>query len=43
MAGYRVCFVKHWKVVVILLCGGDKATQSGDIATAKQMAQEVKG
>lgn len=41
--GYRVYFVKHGKVVVILLCGGDKATQSGDIATAKQMAQEVKG
>lgn len=41
--GYRVYFIKNGKVVVILLCGGDKATQSGDIATAKRMAKDAKG
>lgn len=41
--GYRVYFVRHGKAVVILLCGGDKATQSGDITTARQMAKDAKG
>ena len=41
--GYRVYFIKNGKVVVILLCGGDKSTQSGDIATAKRMAKDAKG
>lgn len=33
--GYRVYFGQVGEVVVLLLCGGDKRTQSRDIATAK--------
>lgn len=40
--GYRVYFLQQGKVVVILLCGGDKATQAADIAIAKQMAKGMK-
>lgn len=38
--GYRVYFVQHGRLVVILLCGGDKGSQSADIAKAKQLAKE---
>jgi putative addiction module killer protein len=37
--GYRVYFVQHGAVLVILLCGGDKSTQSADIRDAKQIAK----
>lgn len=40
--GYRVYFVKHDKVIVILLCGGDKTTQHRDIAIAKSLARKLK-
>ena len=33
--GYRVYFGRDGEKVVILLCGGDKASQSADIQTAK--------
>lgn len=36
--GYRVYFVNHSKVVIVLLCGGDKRTQDKDIKQAIQMA-----
>lgn len=39
--GYRVYFVTMGDTVVILLCGGDKSSQSRDIALAKQMAKEI--
>jgi putative addiction module killer protein len=39
--GYRVYFVQRGTVVVILLCGGDKATQARDIRAAIAMAKEV--
>lgn len=39
--GYRVYFVRRGKVIVILLCGGDKKTQRKDIATAQRMAKEA--
>lgn len=39
--GYRVYFVQDGDTVVILLCGGDKSSQSRDIAQAKQMAKEL--
>jgi putative addiction module killer protein len=38
--GYRLYFVQHGAVVVILLCGGTKQSQSADIATARTMAKE---
>lgn len=39
--GYRLYFVRRQQVVIILLCGGDKGSQSRDIAQAKIMAKEV--
>jgi putative addiction module killer protein len=39
--GYRVYFVKHGDVVVILLCGGDKGSQDRDIRRALEIAKEV--
>jgi putative addiction module killer protein len=38
--GYRVYFQKRGNTVVVLLCGGDKGTQSKDIMTAKRLAAE---
>ena len=40
--GYRVYFARRGKAVVILLCGGDKRTQSKDIATAQTLARQLK-
>lgn len=40
--GYRVYFVKRGKMLVILLCGGDKGSQERDIKRAKAMAKELK-
>ncbi|RJF92984.1 type II toxin-antitoxin system RelE/ParE family toxin [Sphingomonas cavernae] len=39
--GYRVYFVQRGEVVVILLCGGDKASQEGDIVKAKALAADL--
>ena len=39
--GYRVYFVQHGDVLVILLCGGDKRTQAKDIEAAKSMAKTI--
>ncbi|QHI99864.1 type II toxin-antitoxin system RelE/ParE family toxin [Xylophilus rhododendri] len=35
--GYRVYCGRHGKTVVLLLCGGDKASQASDITRAKEM------
>jgi putative addiction module killer protein len=40
--GYRVYYIRRDKVVYLLLCGGDKRTQSKDIAEAKRIAKEWK-
>ncbi len=40
-AGYRVYFTRRQRVIIILLCGGDKSTQSKDIASAKSMNQKI--
>lgn len=34
-AGYRLYYGKHGQALVILLCGGDKGSQSADISRAK--------
>jgi len=39
--GYRVYFVRRGDILVILLCGGDKASQSRDIARAMAMADQL--
>ena len=39
--GYRVYFVQRGKVLIILLCGGDKSSQTRDIKWAKQLAQDM--
>ena len=36
--GYRVYFVRRGNALIILLCGGDKATQAKDIKSAKALA-----
>lgn len=38
--GLRIYFSRDGEMIVILLCGGDKSTQSRDIARAKALAQE---
>lgn len=39
--GYRVYFTHRAGRIVLLLCGGDKGSQSRDIARAKQLAAEL--
>jgi putative addiction module killer protein len=39
--GYRVYFVSRGTQLIVLLCGGDKKTQTADIETAKQLAKEI--
>jgi len=38
--GYRVYFLQRGLVAVVLLCGGDKGTQSADIKRAIRLAQD---
>jgi putative addiction module killer protein len=39
--GYRLYFTRRGEQIVVLLCGGDKSSQSRDIAFAKQMAKDL--
>lgn len=39
--GYRAYFMRRGEALILLLCGGDKSTQSADIAAAKQLAKEI--
>jgi len=40
--GYRIYYRQHKRVVIILLIGGDKSTQSADIVKAKSIWKEIK-
>lgn len=40
-AGYRVYFTMRNNVVIVLLAGGDKSSQTADIKRAKKLAKEV--
>lgn len=39
--GYRVYFTRRQERLILLLCGGDKSSQSRDIRRAVAMAQEL--
>ncbi|CBW75561.1 Hypothetical cytosolic protein [Mycetohabitans rhizoxinica HKI 454] len=39
--GYRAYFVRRGKIIVVLLCGGDKSTQKKNIKLAKKLAGEL--
>jgi len=39
--GYRVYFKKQGKILIILLAGGDKHTQTKDIKTALRLAHNL--
>lgn len=39
--GYRVYYTQRGSVLVILLCGGSKATQQADIRLAKAMVKQL--
>lgn len=41
-AGYRIYCGRHGKALVLLLCGGDKGSQSSDIKRAKELWAEWK-
>jgi putative addiction module killer protein len=38
--GYRLYFVRRGRLLVFLLCGGSKKTQTADIDKAKRLAKE---
>jgi len=40
--GYRVYFIQHGEVVIVLLAGGNKSTQENDIRRAKSLAKDFK-
>lgn len=40
--GYRVYFMRRGRLLVLLLCGGDKSTQARDIIAAKSIAAHWK-
>lgn len=39
--GYRVYYTPRGAVLVVLLCGGDKATQAADIRKALALAKQL--
>lgn len=39
--GYRVYFVQRGRVLIVLLCGGDKSGQQRDIRRAKALARDL--
>ncbi|HVV97967.1 MAG TPA: type II toxin-antitoxin system RelE/ParE family toxin, partial [Rhodanobacteraceae bacterium] len=39
--GYRVYYVQRGRVMIVLLAGGDKSTQRGDIAHAIELARNL--
>jgi putative addiction module killer protein len=40
--GYRVYFGQEGEYIVVLICGGDKSSQTKDIERAKQLWREYK-
>lgn len=40
--GYRVYYIQHGHFIIVLLCGGSKAGQQGDIKNAISLAAKAK-
>ena len=40
--GFRVYYAQRGRTLIILLCGGDKSTQQGDIRNARRIAEDFK-
>lgn len=40
--GYRAYFMQQGDTVILLLAGGDKDSQAGDIARAKELARSIR-
>jgi len=40
--GYRLYYMRRGDKVILLLCGGDKSTQTEDVKLAKRLAKEIK-
>ena len=41
--GYRVYFTKRRNMILLLLCGGNKSSQTRDIERAKQLLAKLEG
>lgn len=41
--GWRMYYVQHGDVLIVMLGGGDKSTQQADIARAIALAQTIEG
>jgi putative addiction module killer protein len=41
--GYRIYFTQHGPIIIVILCGGDKRTQSTDIKRAIEIARNWTG
>jgi putative addiction module killer protein len=39
--GYRLYFAQRGRVLLLLLCGGDKSTQTRDIARARHILTDI--
>jgi len=39
--GYHVYFAKRGKILIVLLCGGDKSTQTKDIKAVRLLAADL--
>lgn len=40
--GYRIYFIRRERTAIVLLCGGDKSTQTSDIQRAKSLAADIR-
>ena len=40
-AGYRIYYAQRGRVLLLLLCGGDKSTQTRDIAKAQRLLADL--
>ncbi len=40
-AGYRLYFTRHASVIIVILAGGSKSTQSADIKRARRILEQL--